>query len=305
MSLLGLDIGTSGCKATIIDEEGNVLAQAYQEYSLISSQPGWQELEPERVWSSVKYVIAQSLIDHTDDEIKAIGVSSFGEATVAVDRDGHSLCNSMIYIDIRGQAEAEELKSKLGDEKVLGITGTTIQPMYSICKIMWLKKNRPEVYQKTWKFLLFADYILFRLGARAATDYSLAARTMAFNIVRKEWSMEILDCAGIDAEKFGDPVQSGTPVGHLSTLLAEELGLSDNILLVAGGHDQPCAALGAGVIHANLAVDGLGTTECITPAFDRPILTDAMSKIISPACPMLFRICMLPARVHIYQRQRP
>lgn len=278
MSLLGLDIGTSRCKATIIDDAGNCLAQAYQEYSLISLQPGWQELDPEQVWMSVRQVIAQALNGYQFDAIKAIGVSSFGEAVIAIDREGNTLCNSMIYIDCRGQLEAEYLKAQLGNEKVLGITGTTIQPMYSICKIMWLKKNKPEVYQKTWKFLLFADFILYKLGAKPFANFSLAARTMAFDIIKKQWSPEILDCAGVEVEKFGEPMQSGMIVGQIAKQIATKLNLSSGILLVAGGHDQPCAALGAGVIHNNLAVDGLGTTECITPAFDHPILSEAMAR---------------------------
>ena len=281
MSLLGLDIGTSGCKASIIDFSGNCLAQAYLEYPLISRQPGWQEIDPERVWQSVRQVIGQVVREtgtsKRADPVRAVSVSSFGEAVIAIDTDGHPLGNSMIYIDSRGQQEAEELEAKLGSDRVLAITGTTILPMYSICKIMWLKKHEPEQYRHTWKYLLFADYILFRLGARACTDYSLATRTMAFDIINKQWSAEILDCAGVDRDKFGDPVQSGTVVGEITGSRAAELGLPAGTLLVSGGHDQPCAALGAGAIRSNQAVDGLGTTECITPAFGQPILTQAMA----------------------------
>jgi xylulokinase len=277
MSLLGLDIGTSGCKATIIDEDGQVLSQSFSEYPLISAQPGWQEIDPERVWSSVRAVISRALAGCRRKDVRAIGASSFGEAVVAIDEAGQVLCGSMIYIDSRGTEEAEYLRGRLGDGKVLSIAGTTIQPMYSLCKILWLKNNRPEIYRKTWKFLLFADYILFRLGASPATDYSLAARTMAFDITRKAWSPEILAGAGIDMDKFAEPVQSGTPVGHLSAGMSGEFGLPPDVLLAAGGHDQPCAALGAGVIRPGLAVDGLGTTECITPSFGRPVLTQEMA----------------------------
>lgn len=277
MSILGLDVGTSGCKATIIDESGNNLGQAYQEYSLVSPQPGWLELDPEAVWLSVRLVIQRALIGTGHDPIQAISVSSFGEAVVAIDRSGQVLGNSLLYIDSRGQEEAEFLKVKLGNRRVLEITGTYVQPMYSLCKIMWLNKHQPELYRKTWKYLLFADFILFRLGARPHTDYSLAARTMAFDIIEKQWSAEILDCAGVLADKFAEPVQSGTLVGQISPAIAAELGLPGQAALVAGGHDQPCAALGAGVTHSALAVDGLGTTECITPAFANPVRSDDMA----------------------------
>lgn len=278
MSLLGLDIGTSGCKATIIDYEGNVKGQAYHEYSLLTPNPGWEELEPELVWKSVKKVIKSSLDQYRGDAVKAISVSSFGEAIVPIDHEGNVLHNSIIYIDIRGQEEAWYLNDRLGFEKILGITGASVHPMYSISKIMWLKTHRPEAYNKTWKFLLFADFILFKLGAKPHTDYSLAARTMAFDIINKRWSPEILECAGVEEDKFGEPVQAGSVVGEISPSIADELGLPKGIVLVAGGHDQPCAALGAGVIKSDLAVDGLGTTECITPAFDRAIISDSMAR---------------------------
>ncbi|NLO34982.1 MAG: hypothetical protein GX112_01355 [Clostridiaceae bacterium] len=277
MCILGLDIGTSGCKATIVAVDGAVLAQAGREYPLHSPRPGWEELDPEAVWAAVQAVIRQVMAGYRGDKIRAIGVSSFGEAVVAIDQDGRVLGNSMLYIDSRGQAEAARLRTDPGDARVLAIAGTYVQPMYSLCKIMWLKENRPEIYRRTWKFLLFADFILFRLGARPATDYSLAARTMAFDIRQKDWSQDLLDAAGVDGDKFAEPVPSGTVLGQLAGSLAGTLGLPGDVLLVAGGHDQACAALGAGVIRPGLAVDGLGSTECITPAFAQPILTPAMA----------------------------
>src|SRR5512133_3912631 len=102
MSLLGLDIGTSGCKATVIDVNGTCLAQIFQEYPLISLQPGWQEVDPERVWQAAKTVMAKAAAGAGGDAVQAISVSSFGEAVTAVDREGNALCNSMIYIDSRG-----------------------------------------------------------------------------------------------------------------------------------------------------------------------------------------------------------
>lgn len=277
MVLIGLDIGTSGCKATLADLNGQVISQAYREYPLHSDQPGWQEIDPEQVWSAVREVIAAAVDAHMKSPVRAISVSSFGEAVAAVDANGRTLGRSMIYIDSRGIAEAEEIKAHLGDDQVLAITGTTVQPMYSLCKIRWLKKNRPDVYARTWKFLHFSGFVLFRLGAAPATDYSLAARTLAFDIRKKAWSDVMLAAAEIDREKFGEPVQAGTPVGTINPALAGELGLPPGVMLVAGGHDQSCAALGAGVIRPGLAVDGLGTTECITPAFAEPILSQAMA----------------------------
>lgn len=278
MELLGLDIGTSGCKATIINGEGVIRAQAYKEYALSSPCSGYQELNPDVVFESVCEVIKKSLSQHKDVQVKAISVSSFGEAVVPINRQGYALHNAIIYIDPRGVQEAQAFKETFGSEKALSITGASIHSMYSLFKIMWLKKHRHDIYENTWKFLLFADYILFKLGAKPHTDYSLAARTMAFDVVNKRWSSEILKCADIDEAKFAEPVQSGTVVGEIAPAIAKELGLPIGVLLAAGGHDQPCAALGAGVIYDNIAVDGLGTVECVTPAFDRPVISAEMAQ---------------------------
>ena len=281
MSIMGLDVGTSGCKATIINADGSCLGQASQEYALQSPQPGWQELDPNDIWAAVRQVIRQAVAmaaaAPAADPVRAIAVSSFGESVVAIDRDGQVLHNCLLYIDSRGRDEAAGLEASLGSDRVLAIAGTTIQPMYSLSKILWLRKHRPDVDCRIWKYLLIADFILYRLGARPHTDYSLAARTMAFDITAKQWSGEILAAAGIDPARFADPVQAGTPVGEIDPSIAAALGLPRQATLVAGGHDQPCAALGAGANRAGLAVDGLGTTECITPVYDRPILSAAMA----------------------------
>ena len=278
MGLLGIDVGTTGCKATVLDYEGNVQGQAYSEYPPNISRTGRFEINPESTWDTVKKVISESLARYKGDKIKAVSVSSFGESVVPIGREGNVLSNSILYIDARGSEEAKFMENRMGRDKILEITGALAHPMYSLSKIMWMKKNLPEIYNRTWKFLLYADFILYKLGAVPHTDYSLAARTMAFDVINKRWSDEILDCAGIAVEKFGKPVQAGTIVGEINPGIAAELGLPTGVLLVAGGHDQPCAALGAGVIINNVAVDGMGTVECITPAFDRPVISKPMAE---------------------------
>lgn len=278
MGILGLDVGTTGCKATVFDYQGNIKSSAYREYDVITPKPGWQELNPEKVWGSVKWVIKRSVQEYAGEEIKAISISSFGEAATPVDRDGNILYNSILYIDPRGEQEIGIIHEKLGNDRVLEITGSSIHPMYTLGKIVWIKENLPEIYKKTWKFLLYGDFIMYKLGAQPSIDYSLAARTMAFDITQKQWSDEILDCVGVEQDKFSFPVQGGSIIGQISKNIAYELGLPKGVLLVAGGHDQPCAALGAGITESRKAVDGMGTVECITPAFDKPVLSPEMVK---------------------------
>jgi xylulokinase len=277
MAFLGIDVGTSGCKATVIDLDGKVRAQFYKEYALIVKDEGFAELAPDLVFSSVCEVVQNTVAMAEGSEIHAICISSFGEAVIPVSCTGSALRNAMIYIDKRGTCEAEDFQRTFSNDRAVAIAGASIHPMYSLFKIMWMKKHEPDVYNKTWKFFLFADYILFRLGAKPHMDYSLAARTLAFNVVKKEWSREILTAAEIDIDKFPEPIQSGTIVGYLSDQYLKSFGLEGKIALVSGGHDQPCAALGAGAIKNGIAVDGLGTTECVTPSFQKPVISTAMA----------------------------
>jgi xylulokinase len=272
MGLLGIDVGTSGCKATVVALDGEIKAQAYREYSLHSPRPGWYELDSEHVWECVKGVIAAAMKGYSGEPVRALSVSSFGEAVTAVSRTGKVLHNGIAYIDPRGADEVKALADRLGAWEIASVCGVTPHPMYSLGKIMWLKENMPDVYRDAYRFLPYSSYILYRLGAKPHMDYSLAARTMALDIAGKRWSPMVLDGAGVDEEKLGELVPSGAIVGEVRADLADELGLPRSVLLAAGGHDQPCAALGAGVIDPGSAVDGLGTTECITPVFTEPVI---------------------------------
>lgn len=277
MSLLGIDVGTSSCKACLFDYSGRILASAHRDYRFESLASGFAEIDPEILWSSVKSVVRELAAAARGDLPKALSVSSFGEAVISVARDGRSLRSCILYFDRRGNDEAAMLESRIGRERLVAISGTRASGIYSLGKLMWLSRHEPALYEKTWKFLPISGYILFKLGGEARCDHSLAARTMAFDIARETWSSEILDYAGIDQSKLPEPIRSGEGLGSIDPGLADALGLPHGVLLVSGGHDQTCAALGAGVTESRVAVDGMGTVECITPAFDKPILNAAMS----------------------------
>jgi xylulokinase len=282
MSLIGIDVGTSGCKAGIFDTSGHTLGSAYCEYSITNSGLGHAEINPEMVWESVKLVLAQAISKSATspnakgDLPRALSVSSLGESVVAIGKDGATLGPSLLYHDCRGNEEAGLLDKRLGKNQLYAISGARPHGMYSIGKIMWLQKHEPRMYASAYKFLLFADFILYRFGAEPRTDYSLAARTMAFDVSACNWSSNILEAAGISPDKFATPVPAGTAIGRIDPKIAAELGLPDDLVLVSGGHDQTCAALGAGVTRSGSSVDGMGTVECITPAFGCPVINQAM-----------------------------
>jgi len=276
MALIGLDIGTTGCKSTIFDVEGNICSYSYKEYGIETDGEGRFELNADNVFEAVKYVLGMSVQKYNGEKITALSVSSFGEAAVPVDKKGRVLHNSLLYTDKRGTLQCERLVEKLGLENIMNITGVRAHPMYTVNKLMWFKENMKEMYNKVWKFMLFEDFVFFKLGYEPVIDYSLASRTMAFDVTKKKWSNIMLNAAEIEERLFSNVVASGTVIGNINKNITEEIGLPADIKLVTGGHDQVCAAVGGGIIKGRKAIDGIGTVECITPAFDRPVVNRSM-----------------------------
>lgn len=264
MKIAGLDIGTTGCKITVFDG-GEKLDRAYKEYPVIY-QTGQHEIDASAVLDSVFAVIREVSERHGD--IEAVGVTSFGETFVLTDGEGRPLHTAMLYTDSRGSEQCRELTKKLGAMHLAETAGVKPHEMYSIPKIMWMKEQRPELYQKAKHIFLMEDLIVFALTGRAQIDYSLAARTMGFDIHKLRWSQEIFEAAGIDMGLMSSPVPTGTCAGTLTKAAAEKTGLPERTRVVSISHDQIAAAVGAGVFSSEIAVDGAGTVECITPIYD-------------------------------------
>lgn len=275
MKLMGLDVGSTGVKAVVFDEEGKIRGSAYREYPEVYPRSGWIELNPEQVWQGTRTVIGEAAAQ-AGGEVRSLCISAMGEAFTPVAEDGSFLYNTIVSPDARAVKQAESWHQTLGAQRVFEITGMPLHPSFTLNKIMWLAQERPDIHRATWKYLLWPDTICLKLGLPPRIDCSLAGRTMAFDVVRREWSHEILDTAEVDERMFAEPIASGEVIGELGGDCARELGLAPGCLVVAGGHDQPMNALGAGVVREGLAVDGMGTVECITVAFNEPVLTPAM-----------------------------
>lgn len=279
MSLMGVDTGTTGVKAVIFNEEGKILAQSYREYPLIYPGPaGWVEIDAERIWEATKEAISEAVTKAEDsDPVEAIAVSSMSETVVPVDKDGRTLMNAIANLDTRPIKQAKRLKELLGQWRVFSLTGHPIHPMYTVPKLMWLKEERPEILAKVWKFLCIQDFISFRLGAKdPATDWSMASRTLGFNVTQKRWCSEVLEAVGLSEDLLPRPLPAGEPIGTFDPKVAEEIGLSPNIVIATGGHDQPCGCLGSGVVKGGVAMDAIGTVDCITVAMSEPVLNETM-----------------------------
>lgn len=278
MSLAGVDIGTTGTKVTVFDPEGRILGQAYREYPLCFPRPGWIELDAERVLRDARDALAEAARKSRRDPIRAISISMLGEAAAPIGTNGRLIDRSIVGFDTRGGEECARLERSVGRSRLFRLTGAPPNHTYTICKIMWWKKHRPAIFRRTRKFLLFEDLFFHSLGLPATINYSLAARTMAFDIHKKSWSSTVLEEAGIGAELLAAPAASGTVVGELPEKTARELGLKRGVVAVAGGHDQICGAFGAGVIRPGLACDSTGTVECVTVALGRAVVNAKMLK---------------------------
>ncbi len=276
MYLLGLDVGTTGCKAMIFDLNGNIKGYAFLEYGIICEKPGWAEQDPEYVWQLTKSVIRKAVIKSGITQIKAMSLSVQGDAVIPVNKKIMPVHNAILGMDYRSKPQADNCSKFFGERALFEITGMRPHPMNSLTKILWLKDNKVDLYNKTYKFMTYADFILSKLGADPVIDYTMASRTMAFDLVQKSWSKEILNRMDIDSSLLSRAVPSGEVVGKINPELAEQLGISKDLLLVAGGHDQTCAALGAGVIEENVAIDSHGTAEVVSTAFNSPRINDLM-----------------------------
>ena len=270
MSLMGIDVGTTGCKVVAFDEAGAVLAQAGREYPLLSPNPGWYELDPEQVWSFICDCLRAVNGQLRHDPVTALSLSSQGEAMTPVAKDGRVLANSPVSSDRRNAKQTAEMEAALGAERIFALTGQPMSTIYTLPKVLWWREHAPEILDKTWKFLCYVDFVAYKLGVEPAIDYSMAARTLAFDYRTEDWSDELLEAGHIRRDQLARPLPSGEIIGEIPRALADELGFSGSVKVVTGGHDQPAGALGAGVLQPGTAMLAIGTTEALVAVTDEP-----------------------------------
>jgi len=285
MSLLGLDVGITGCKAVAFSLSGDMLAQAYREYPLYQPHPGWLELDPTEVWEAVTGVIRQVTGAISDDPVRAMSVSTHGESVVPVDTQGRPLCRFITALDTRAAEQTEWWGEQLGKDRLFHITGMPLHPMYTVNKLMWLRQHEPEIFAAARRLLCMQDFVFHQLGLDPAMDYSLATRTMAFDVNQLAWSEEILSLAQMDVDRLSRALPSGSVVGEIAASVAEELGLAPGAVGVTGGHDQPSGALGCGAIAEGIAMDSTGTVECVAVASPKLVLEPELLESNLPIAP--------------------
>jgi len=264
-----LDLGTSGTRTLIFDMNGNVVSSAYEEWNSYYPTPVMVEQKAEEWWSAVKRTISNALKmgKINPDNIKSLAITNQRETIVPVDKEGHTLHNAIVWQDRRTTTECNFINSVIGPEKIYKITGLTIDPYFSASKILWIKKNKPEIYNKTYKFLLVHDYIVYKLTGKFVTDYSNASRTMLFDINNLKFSDEISIKLDIDIDKMPETVSSGTIISNIKN---NETELNKKTIVVAGGGDQQCAALGVGVVKKGRIKLTTGTGSFILSYIEKP-----------------------------------
>jgi xylulokinase len=267
VSLLGIDIGTTGCKAAAFSEDGLCLGESYREYPRPDIPPERSELDSLQVWACVKEVVTQVTAGTKKDPVTAMCVSAMGETATPVSANRDILGNCILSSDTRGAEYVQTLKGKLAELDFYRINPNILAASYTFPKLAWLKDNEPDVYAGADKFLLWDGLVPFMLGCEPFTSFSHANRTLLFDIHREDWSDELLNATGIDRTKLARCLPGGAIAGVVSDNAATELGLPPDVKIVVGGHDQCCNALGAGIHEPGRAVDGIGTYECITPIY--------------------------------------
>ncbi len=262
MNFLSIDVGTTGCKCQLFSEKGEILKYLFEEYDF-KEIDGQHYVDVHAVEAHLHVMISEIAGAFP---VSSVCVSSLGESFVLMDKNGEILFYPMLYTDSRGETEAEEIRAAVGEERAFLLTGVVPHSMYSLSKLLWIKKHAPEAFEKADKLMLVGDYIGYLLTGERVIDYALASRTGAFDIEKMEFSAEMLEAFGISRGLFSTPQRAGSIVGKIKP----EWGM--DAVLVLGSHDQICTSLGAGVLQAGDAVDGMGTVECITTLFeDKPV----------------------------------
>ena len=269
MFVAALDLGTTGCRTYIFDLAGSIISSDYQEWESFYPQPSYVEQDANLWWESIKKTtegaIKKSGIDIS--EIVSLSVTNQRETIVPIDREGNTLHNALVWQDRRTTDQVDFIKSKIGIDKIYRTTGLTIDPYFSATKILWFKDEKPEIYQKTHKFLLVSDYIIYKLTGKFYTDHSNASRTMLFDINRFKYSEDIASELEIDLDKMPEAIESGVEIGEINT---EEILFDKKTLVVSGAGDQQSAALGVGVVSPGKVKLTTGTGSFMLAYLEKP-----------------------------------
>jgi xylulokinase len=269
---IGLDIGTSGCKAGVMDGRGRLIASASREYQFVHPRPGWVELNPRAVWGCVRQALAE--IADFAGGARSLAVSSIGESMVMTGANDEVICNASVYLDNRCAETVRAIASRISPIEAHRLTGVTIAPVYSLCKILWMRSHMRAELDRVGKAFTFGEYFAYLLCGERGVDPSTASRTMMLDFETFGWSDRMMEAFEVEKSWFAPIIEPGTPLGRIRPNVAEELGLPADMEILAGCHDQPCATLGAGALDAGDMLIGMGSSESLNLVVERGPVSD-------------------------------
>lgn len=263
--LIGIDLGTSGTKTVLFDETGQVLASHTVEYPLYQPRNGWAEQAPEDWWRAVRETVQAVLAKSgaAPAEVKGVGISGQMHGLVMLDGQGQVLRPAILWCDGRTQKQCGAITAKLGLDRLLAISANPALPGFTAGKILWVRENEPEIYEKCRHILLPKDYIRYKLTGEFATEVSDASGMNLLDVPRRTWSGEILSALDIGPALLGRMYESCEVTGAVTAAAAQATGLAPGTPVVGGAGDNAAAAIGTGVVETGKAFTTLGTSGVI------------------------------------------
>jgi len=274
--LLGIDVGTSGTKALLINagRDGEVVASSTRTYPLYTPKPLWAEQEPEDWWqatiAAIRDIIEQSGVD--PKHIRGMGLSGQMHGSVFLDEGNNVLRPAILWCDQRTQAECDWIMDTVGREKTVELISNPVLTGFTAGKIVWLRNNEPEVYAQVNKVLLPKDYIRFRLTGEYATEVSDASGTALFNVTKRDWAYEMLDAIDVPRHWLPKAYESPEVTGRVTAEAAALTGLKEGTPVVGGGGDQAAGAVGNGVVEPGIISSTVGTSGVVFAFAEKPVV---------------------------------
>jgi xylulokinase len=275
MNLLGIDVGTGGTRALLMDQSGRVLSSATSDHQPLSSpQVGWAEQDPQDWWNAACLAIAACLrkTDTPAREVAAVGLTGQMHGLVLLGADDQPLRPALLWCDQRTDQECREITQLVGASRLIEWTANPALTGFTLPKICWVRKHEPQIWDRVRGVLLPKDYIRFRLTGTRATDVADASGTLMFDVVHRRWSQAILKLFQLNEDLLPRVFESPQVTSHISELGARATGLNLDTPVVAGAGDQAAGALGMGIVTPGAVSATIGTSGVVFAATGKPLL---------------------------------